>query len=355
MNPMQNWEWTSPEGASFPLEVSRWQGSEGHLLTARFLGLFQNELVDARQPGFWRYHRVLPIFNLKDCVSFGEGLTPLVHEVWEKQPLQFKLEYLFPSGSYKDRGASVLVSKMKEWGIAHFVEDSSGNAGCALATYAAKAGIKATIFVSSQAQPAKIAHMQRVGAEVVLVEGNREDVAERALEASKNAFYGSHVWNTWFMHGTKTFAYEIWEQTAGQLPEHIFFPVGNGTLLLGSFLGFTELKRAGLIAKMPKLHAVQSELCPGLLGVPAGLPRTKADGIAIASPLRKAEILKAITVSEGQIFTVTEEEIEAAQHHLAQRGHWVEFTGAAGFAGFIKAGTPAQSLIPLTGHGLKGM
>ncbi len=353
MNSIGFWSWSSASGISFSPDDCHWHGPDMSLLSARFRPFFPNGPVDETVAGMWRYHRALPSLDWRHRVSFGEGCTPLVGLEFQGKNVTFKLEYLFPSGSYKDRGASVLVSKMKAWGISHFVEDSSGNAGCSLATYAAKAGIKATIFVSSHAQPAKIVHMQRLGAEVIQVEGSREMVASCALAAAKNVFYGSHVWNTWFMHGTKTFAYEIWEQTSGNLPDQIFFPVGNGTLLLGSFLGFTELMEAGLISRMPKLHAVQSALCPGLLGVPAGLSKTKADGIAIANPLRKAEIRQAVDMSGGQIFTVTEDEVATSQTTLAQRGHWVEFTAAAGFAGFLKAGAPSNSLVPLTGHGLK--
>src|SRR5690606_3864557 len=124
-------------------------------------------------------------------------------------------------------------------------EDSSGNAGCAIAAYAAKAGIECEIVVSSSTSPAKIKQLKAYGAKVTLVEGNRQRVAEVTLEKAEHIYYASHSWNPFFFEGTKTFAYEIAEQCSTRFPENIVLPVGNGTLLIGAYLGFNELLKAG--------------------------------------------------------------------------------------------------------------
>ncbi len=330
-----------------------WISEKGNLLQLSHSLIFSPELINHEIQGMWRYEKMIPV-SYESKVSFNEGMTPIVKEKISGKSLQFKLEYLFPTGSYKDRGASVLVSKIKELGISHIVEDSSGNAGVAIATYATKAGIKSEIYVSQSASQTKLKQLKNVGANIVSISGSREDVAYAAKERAKEIYYASHAINPYFFQGTKTFAYEIWEQTQGKLPERIFFPTGNGTLLIGAFIGFNELLNAGCISVMPQLIAVQAQHCPSLVSedISAFKP-TIAEGIAVKNPIRKKEIIHSILQSKGEVITVTEEEILNALQILSYQGYDVEKTSAVALAGWLKAESPSNSLLPLTGHGLK--
>ena len=160
----------------------------------------------------------------------GEGFTPLEEIELDGHRVLLKIDYLFPTGSYKDRGATVLISKVKELGIRKVVEDSSGNAGSAIAAYCAKAGIECEIYVPQATSPEKLVQIQAYGATLKRVEGSREKTAEVAMGAASKFYYASHCWNPFFLHGTKTFAFEIWEQMDGKVPDVLILPVGHGTL-----------------------------------------------------------------------------------------------------------------------------
>ncbi len=337
-----------------PIDAPNWKSSSDNLLQISHGLVFSPDMIDIEEQGLWRYKSMLPIFSNKAIVSFGEGMTPIIQIEINRQKIDLKLEYLFPSGSYKDRGATVLISHMRECGWKELVEDSSGNAGAAIATYAAKAGIQSQIIVSKNTSPNKIRQLEMLGAEVIKISGTREDVAEEAQKRAYKTYYASHCYNPFFFQGTKTFAYELWEQTGGKLPEEIFFPVGNGTLILGSFIGFMELLEAGLIDTVPLLTAVQAENCAALIyHDEEKLSTTIAEGIAVKKPVRKSEILNAIRYTKGRIITVSEEEIISSWQLLASMGLYVEKTSAVGVAGWIKSNYPLNSLVPLTGHGLK--
>ena len=145
------------------------------------------------------------------------------------------------------------------------IADSSGNAGSAIAAYAARAGIGCTVYVPASTSPAKRRQILAYGAQLEVVAGDRSATAEAAATAVQRtgATYASHVYDPYFLQGTKTIAYEIWEQ-AGNAPDALIVPVGNGTLLLGAARGFAELRQAGLVRGEPTLIAVQSERCAPL-------------------------------------------------------------------------------------------
>ncbi len=287
-------------------------------------------------------------------------MTPLLPA--REGGLLFKLESTNPTGSFKDRGAAVLLTALAARGVREVAEDSSGNAGAAIAAYSARAGIRATIFVPAAAAPAKLAQIAAYGAEVVRVPGPREQVA-RAAQAAPGV-YASHVWQPAFFHGTKTVAFEVWEQLGRRAPDWVVAPVGHGTLLLGLALGFRELVQAGAIARPPRLVAVQARTCAPLAGPALGLDpgggETVAEGIRIQVPVRGGEIAAAVGASEGRWAVVEEVEIRAAQERLGREGLFVEPTAAVAPAaawrlladGAFAAG--AVVVVPLTGHGLKG-
>jgi threonine synthase len=296
----------------------------------------------------------------------NEGFTPLEEIEFNGNRALLKVDYLFPTGSYKDRGATVLISKMKEWGVQKVVEDSSGNAGSAIAAYSAKAGIKCAIYVPQYTSPGKLVQIQAYGATLTKVKGSREKTAEKAVEAASKIPYASHCWNPFFLHGTKTFAFEVWEQMGWKAPETLVLPIGHGTLFLGAYIGFRELKRAGRIKKIPKLVGVQSAACAPLYQAfkkgwrePQRILKkeTMAEGIAIAEPVRGRQILEAVGETGGEILAVTETEIRVAQREMGRKGHFIEPTSAATVAGlkkYLRAKRRIEVIVStLTGTGLK--
>lgn len=310
-----------------------------------------------RPPGLWRYREALPVDDRP--VSLGEGGTPLVRS--RDGRIHFKVESANPTGSFKDRGAAVLLTATRSTGARALVEDSSGNAGAAIAAYAARAGLDATVYVPESASPGKLAQVAAYGARVVRVPGTREAVAAAAHAAPGR--YASHCWDPLFFHGTKTIAYELWEQLGGRVPTDVIVPVGHGTMLLGLWLGFRELAEGGAITHPPRLVAVQSAACAPLagptLGRGAGTGETVAEGIRVRRPVRPDEIRRAVHESNGRFLVVEDGEIVAARDRLGQEGLFVEPTAAVAPAAawrLLDEGAFAASdvvVVPLTGHGLK--
>ncbi|MCP4213348.1 MAG: pyridoxal-phosphate dependent enzyme, partial [bacterium] len=220
--------------------------------------------ITLRPSNMWRYREAIPIPENRDIVSFSEGFTPMLHVPVGGRDILIKQEQLFSTGSYKDRGASVLVTHIKALGIEKIVEDSSGNAGSAIAAYCALAGIECEIFVPGTTSIAKMTQVELFGAQLNMVKGNRQDTATAVLKEAENTYYASHSWNPFFFHGTKTFSFEVWEQLGEQAPDIVILPVGNGTLLYGAYIGFNELLEAGKIDRMPRLVGVQAQNCAPL-------------------------------------------------------------------------------------------
>ena len=297
-----------------------------------------------------------------------EGFTPLEEITFDGNHTLVKVDYLFPTGSYKDRGATVLMSKMKEWGVQRVVEDSSGNAGSAMAAYCAKAGIECEIYVPQDTPSEKTVQIQAYGATLRKVQGSRERTAEVAMEAASKIPYASHCWNPFFLHGTKTFAFEVWEQMNWKAPDVLVLPIGHGTLFLGVDTGFKELKEAGMIRRVPRLVGVQSAACAPLYRAfrngwteprPIEKRETVAEGIAIAEPVRGRQILEAIHRTDGEILAVTEKEIGMALKEMGRKGHFIEPTSAATIAGlkkYLKKKSRRETVVStLTGTGLKSV
>ena len=298
------------------------------------------------------------------AVSLGEGMTPVVRL---DEDVLLKMDYFMPTLSFKDRGAAVLIAHCRAIGVDSVIQDSSGNAGNSIAAYCARAGIKCEIFVPEGTSPAKIAMIRSHGAEVTIVPGSRDHCADvcRAKVAQEGIYYASHVYNPFFYEGTKTYIYEVWEQL-GRIPAHLFVPLGNGTLFLGMVKALEELLAADIIAKMPKIIAVQSEHCdPIARAYEDGAPEpahvtplpTLAEGIAIGSPMRGKEILEYIYKYNMKVITAPEERILEARAALAGCGIYCEHTSAATYAAYLalreKQGRIYDSLIPICGAGLK--
>jgi threonine synthase len=345
-------------------DAMRFRCACGGVLDLVFEPHFDPAAVAGRPHDLWRYREVLPVGA--GIVTMGEGCTPLLSVALSGVTLLVKQEQLFPTGSYKDRGAALLISHFRELGVDRAVEDSSGNAGCAVAAYAARAGIACDIYVPSETSPAKTAQIEAYGATLHRIAGTRENTAEAALEAAASCAYASHVYNPWFLQGTKTFAYEVAEQLGWRAPDTLVLPAGNGTLLLGAFIGFREMRQAGIVDHMPRLIAVQAAVCAPLADAfargsqePAEVraTHTAAEGIAIASPARGAQVMAAVRATGGSFLTVSEPEVAQSLAECCRNGWFVEPTSAAVIAGacrYAGTATAGETIVTaFTGHGLK--
>ncbi len=362
----------------YSVDEAVWRCRCGGLLDLRFEASFPLDKIEKRKPTMWRYREAIPIENDDDIVSFDEGFTPLseVHIDMDidaggnagGRRVLVKQDFLFPTSSYKDRGASVLISRVKALGIGEVVEDSSGNAGSSVAAYCAAAGMGCRIYVPESTSPGKLAQITRYGAQLNKIPGSREDTAAAVMGAAENTYYASHSWNPFFFHGTKTFSFEVCEQLGWRAPDTVILPVGNGTLLLGAYIGFNELRAAGVIKKIPRVIGVQSANCAPLYKVfkenleeiPAiRSEKTAAEGIAIASPIRGLQIMDAVKDTGGDFIAVTETELKEALNEMCGKGYYIEPTSASATAGvkrYLRETRPPQDEVIVsvfTGHGLK--
>ncbi len=336
--------------------------------------------------GLWRYRACIPVADdVAARLTLGEGATPIVSVGSDLEGVTLKLEFVFPTLSFKDRGAVVLVASAVQRGARRVVADSSGNAGSAIAAYAARAGLECQVFVPEGTSARKREQILAYGASLECVPGDRTAATDAAIAAVERtgATYASHTYDPYFLQGTKTFAFELWEQLGRGVPDAVIVPVGNGTLALGAARGFGELLAAGLIERVPALVALQSEGCAPLARawavgsrapVEVAAAPTRAEGIAIPHPPRGAQVLAAVDRAGGCVVSVPEAAIAPAQRDLAARGLFVEPTAALVWAGLLiarghpavrgiavdsEAWTVARALtrgtvaVPLCGSGLK--
>jgi threonine synthase len=315
----------------------------------------------------WRYRAAFP-FAIDDPITLGEGATPLIPRTVAGVRVLLKCEWFNPTSSFKDRGASVMLSLLRAQGIDHVLEDSSGNGGAAVAAYAAAGGMAATIMTPESTSLAKTVQMRAHGATVELIPGSRQDTANAAVARSASVFYASHNWHPFFLHGTKTLAYELWEDLGFRPPDNIITPCGAGSNVLGCEIGFSELLRAEQIECLPRIFAAQPANCAPIAAafmagsddpVPTEITSTMAEGTAIAHPIRLREVLGTLRGTRGGAVTLTEKEIADATLDLARVGIYVEPTSAqvaAAFAKLLATGTitPEQTtVLVMTGSGLK--
>ncbi|WP_396610713.1 pyridoxal-phosphate dependent enzyme [Haloferax sp. S1W] len=309
--------------------------------------------------GLWAFDDFLPT---DPHATLGEGMTPLVGAPeWDAS---FKLEYVFPTGSFKDRGATTMLSLAAELGVERVVEDSSGNAGAAVATYAARAGIDAEIYVPASVKPSKLQAIERAGAKPVRVEGSRQDVTDACVEDVEDgdAWYASHAWNPAFFAGTATVAYELAAQYDWDVPDAIVTPLGHGTLFLGAYRGFRALRDAGWIDSIPRLYGAQAAgyapIADALHRSPEGT-NDVADGIQIENPVRETEIHDALETTGGDAIALSADAVEDELDRLHRHGFYTEPTCAVAPAALRELRTMGEIdadddvVVPLTGSGLK--
>jgi threonine synthase len=327
---------------------------------------FENNEIRRREYTVWRYASFFPYVKEAEIITLGEGWTPLVKL---SDNVHFKLESLNPTGSFKDRGSTILVSainkKVKKAG-GSISEDSSGNAGASIAAYAARAGLKAKIYVPENVSGPKFRQIQFYGAEVIKVQGNRSKVAEEAKKVEKGRFYVGHILHPLFRDGIRSLAYEIAEQLDWHTPERVYLPVSAGTLLLGVISGFRHLAESNVIETIPKIVACQTQQVSPLYHRFQNLSYTPperitsiADALVSVNPPLLDLMVKNLREADGDAVMVGEDEIFDAFIELARQGFFVEPSSAVAYAAYKKqlknkeTSKDDQAVIILTGMGLK--
>lgn len=355
-------------GKEYSEEELIWRCSCGSYLSCKSEGVLRKEDIIKDRFSLWRYEKVLPL-NLEEVgATFMEGFTPLVKILWNGMEIYFKMDYLMPTGSFKDRGSSIMINFLKKIGIKKVIDDSSGNAGSSIAAYCTAADMDCDIFVPASTSQGKIVQISLYGAKVHKISGSRENVSNEAIKfskTSKDIFYASHNWHPLFIEGTKTIAYEVWEQLGWRVPDNIIAPFGGGSMILGMYKGYKELLKAGEVTKIPKLFPIQAKNCAPLYDLYNGgsgkvkVFDTAAEGIAIAKPIRRMEAIEAVRETKSSVEAVTEAEIVQALRDAASLGFYIEPTSATAIAGIkrlVASGTilPGEvTVIILSGNGLK--
>lgn len=355
------------EKSSFTLEA--WRCSCGGAWEPVIEQKFDYNQVISSDYSIWRYGSLLGLDVHKPYKRMGVGWTPLVPVQLFGRQIFLKLEYLLPTGSFKDRGINPMVNQLVYMQAAVMVEDSSGNAGASLAAHGARFGIQTQIFIPDYASPFKQHQISIYGVEIIRVSGSRKDTEAAAQAAvGGNKTYASHAYHPAYLSGQTTVAFEVWEQLGRKAPDWIICPVAQGGQFLGFWFGFKRLLAAGLIDHMPKMIAIQSaRVAPlyhawrkDLEDVPGIIPDgpTLAEGVSIANPIRGKRLLQAVRETDGAVLVVDDEAILHAQRQLAHKGYYVEPTSALVVAGFQELIESIDDqdlvLLPLTGSGLKG-
>lgn len=331
---------------------------------------FDPRLIVRGDRSLWRYRKFLPLED-GESISLGEGSTPLIPASADQTGLLFKCDYMLPTGSFKDRGSTLSITRAAEIcrarGIKGVTEDSSGNAGLSVAAYCARAGLDCEVFVPESVNPAKARLIKTYGAKLRKIPGPREVVSEAASRAHPNPLYVGHVYDPYFIAGIETLAFEIAEESNWSPPGLIFCPVSAGTLILGLMYGFERLMSSDTIRTMPTIVGVQTvEVSPvhaGLHGTsysPGAKFSSIADALVSTRPARLTEMIEALRKHSGTTEIVAEAEIVEAHRYLARRGFLVEPSSAVAYGGLLKSRrqrpeASQSAIVILTGSGLKAL
>lgn len=327
-------------GETYDESSLKWQCNCGGSLNCEFMPVFTKEDIVKERNSMWRYEGIYPLTYDDIKVSFNEGFTPLVKIKSEYCNICIKMDQLMPTGSFKDRGTVMVINYLKKHGIKKITEDSSGNAGASVAGYCALGNIPCEIYVPKGNSAGKLVQIKAYGADIYEVEGTRDEVALAAQE--KGEFYAGHNWHPMFIQGTKSLAYELWEQSGFTVPDNIVSVAGNGSTILGIYYGFKELLNNKQLDHMPRIFAIQAENCNPIYRKYMGLEKiekckkTIAEGIALAKPNKVDQVINAIVETHGKIISVTEEEIKLGFKELSKKGIYTEPTSSTAYAGIKK-------------------
>jgi threonine synthase len=312
------------------------------------------ETLKTRPPGLWRYHELLPLHNTENIVTMGEGSTPLLKAnnlgaMLGLKNLYIKDERQGPTGSFKDRQASVAISVMRELGISEAVVASTGNVAIAYSAYAARAGIKLWAFLTSLVPGEKMREAAIYGGEVIKVTGTYDQtkVVANQFAKSKNLYVDRGIKSVAAVESMKTIAYEITEQLNWKAPDWFIQAVSGGMGPLGVAKGFRELRDLGVVSKIPALGVIQSAGCAPMVNafkrgdrvaVPVDNPQTIIATLSTGDPGRAYQLLYDLIAEHGgSMEGATDEEAFKATRILANaEGLSVEPATAVAFAGLFK-------------------
>ena len=337
---------------------------------------FRGSLSTPGRLSVWRYHNILPV-SINNAVSIGEGGTGLSESSRLAQRLgmsevYFKNDGQNPTGSFKDRGMTVAITRAVEIGAKKVLCASTGNTSASMAAYAAKAGLKAFVLIpKGKIAMGKLLQAVVHGAKITQVDGNFDEALERArkMASGRSGLYLVNSLNPYRIEGQKTLAFEVWEQLERKVPDVVFVPVGNAGNISAIWKGFQELRRLKLVRRAPRMIGVQASGAAPLADayakglekvIPWPNPETIASAIRIGAPASWKKALRAVRESEGAIIRASDEEITMAQRLLAnQEGIFAEPASAASVAGLVKAKksrlvkSHETVVCVITGHGLK--
>jgi threonine synthase len=309
--------------------------------------------------------RLPPVSRSQDSLSLGEGATPLIASR-DDASLLLKLEFLNPTGSFKDRGAARSVAAAAARGARHVVVDSSGNAGAAIAAYAARAGLRCDVFVPSGNTRSKLRQAEAYGAVLHSISGGREAARDAALDYvhACDATYLSHAHDDAFVDGVAECFMEIFEACSELQPQRLYLPAGHGTLVIGAMRAMEWLAAQCRLKRWSEIIAVQSARCAPLaralgMEVPVydeGSGEDTPEGVLIAEPPRLASMVEAVKRSKGSVRVLQDQSVASARRRLCAQGLLVEPSGALGYAAALidrAAGASGLAVAPLCGSGLK--
>jgi threonine synthase len=322
--------------------------------TSRLSHHLDPKILDSRPTGMWRWAELLPVEDRTLRYSLGEGDTPLLalHRLGEElglEELLLKDEGVNPTGTFKARGLAVAVSRAAELGVREFVIPTAGNAGAALAAYAARAGLKAHVFMPEDAPRINQVEVAAMGADLHLVRGLIDQAGQQAAErSSSNGWFNVSTFKEPYrVEGKKTMGFELSEAMGWELPDVIVYPTGGGTGLVGMWKAFDELRAMGWIdGPNPRFVSVQASGCaPVVRAMREGSERitpwqdaaTEAHGLRVPKVYADRLVLRVLRESEGTALEVSEEEIKQAQDDLTRmEGVLACPEGAATLAGLRK-------------------
>jgi threonine synthase len=316
---------------------------------------------------YWKYSETFDLFDNAEIISLGEGNTPLIeYEISENNSIFLKMESMNPTGSYKDRNSALLISQLRARKINKIIEDSSGNAGASISAYAARVKIGAEIYVPNYASGPKLKQIRAYGADLKLIEGNRQDTTTAVLLAAKSGItYASHAFMPFGIPGIATISYELFEKL-GDTIDNIIVPVGHGGLLFGIIWGFEVLLRNKFIKKLPHFIGVQVENCAPFVKAKEyqfekiGEVQQKesiAEGILITTPSKKDMLLNYARKGVLDFVSVDEAQTKLAFEGMQSNGILVEKTSSVVIAAIrnYKEISIGKSVAIISGNGLKSI
>lgn len=326
--------------------------------------------------GINKFKEVLPLDS--DPVTLQEGDTPLYtadrlsHE-YEIDEIQLKYEGTNPTGSFKDRGSSVAITKALEYGYDETTLASTGNMAASVSAYSAKARLKTNVFVPRETPVGKLSQVIAYGGELMRINGNFQDAMDRAWEEAKAGSYLAETGlNPYYLEGEKTLSYELTHETE-ELPDTIIIPMGTGGLLTSTYWGFKEQKELGMIDEIPRLIGTQSKACSPIVNAykqdhrrpkpPRGGTETVANSIHVKTPFNGHTAIQAMNDTDGQAIEVEDNRIIEAVLEMGKEGVFGEPASALPLAALKKVLDPEEEdlsidkdqsiLLLVTGNGLK--